>query len=256
MRGGGPLLLKKYNCAIKESTRNFRPLLMRTPVRQLAMVKYKYLDNINVYFEKKAAFDQDVLNVTGKDIFLSGYWGSEKYFKNIQSIIRKEFTLKESLSPGSKQWEEKIKSAVKSVSIHVRRGDYINTEINRKIYAVVPPEYYYKCIEMLKQKYNDLSVFVFSNDIAWCRENLRFDLPMEFVEGNDEDHGYEDMHLMSLCKHNIIANSTFSWWGAWLNSNPEKMVFYPEKFFNIKDKWHDTIDGYPDDWIKVSNENC
>ena len=168
-------------------------------------------------------FQLEALNYPD-DVYLHGYWENEKYFADIADILRHEFTLKNPLSEAARRWKEKILSAECSVSMHFRHGDFMY--YNADIFALLPLEYYYECLNRLKQQYENFTVFVFSNNLKWCKENLRLDVPTEFVEG-DGLQDVEELYLMSLCKHNIIANSTFSWWAAWLNKNPDKKVFVP-----------------------------
>ena len=162
------------------------------------------------------------------NIQLQGWFEDERYFADIADIIRKDFTLKNPLSPVAEAWKNKILSAECAVSMHFRRGDFLKNG-NSPQFAVPPLEYYHTAFKQLAEPKS--TVFVFSDDIPWCKENLKLDVPTEFVEGCKN---YEDLHLMSLCKHNINANSTFSWWGAWLNQNPDKKVFVPipNTFFN------------------------
>ena len=161
------------------------------------------------------------------NVWLYGYWANEIYFADIADILRREFTLKNSLSAAAQRWKEKIFAAECSVSLHFRHGDFLYSPINLSNpnnYAIPPLDYYYQCIELLRREYKNLTLFIFSDNLNWVKENFRSDLPTEFVEGEDLQD-VEELYLMSLCKHNIIANSTFSWWGAWLNQNPDKKVF-------------------------------
>ncbi len=163
------------------------------------------------------------------DVYLKGSWEDERYFADIADIIRREFTFKNKLGAAARRWRKKISDAKCSVSIHVRHGDFVFIPSALKEtsgFAILPLEYYYECIRRLKRQYKNLTVFVFSDDLDWCRDNLHFDVPTEFVAG-DGLTDVEEFRLMSLCKHNVIANSTFSWWAAWLNQNPDKKVFMP-----------------------------
>ena len=162
------------------------------------------------------------------NLYVSGTWEDERYFADISDILRKEFTLKNPLSKAAQRWKEKIIATENSVSLHFRHGDFVYSPILSLFSsnATLPLDYYYRCIEILKREYKNLMLFVFSNNLQWCKENFRADVPIEFVEGENLKD-FEELHLMSLCKHNIIANSTFSWWGAWLNQNPDKKVFMP-----------------------------
>jgi len=169
--------------------------------------------------------------------YLDGYWQSEKYFKESESVIRKQFKPNRFLF-------EKISETSgldsKSISIHIRRTDYVTSNGYHPVQTI---EYYKKALDIIGE-YDNL--FVFSDDIKWCRENLKFD-NMTFVEGSSE---IEDLYLMSLCKDNIIANSSFSWWGAWLNVNPDKKVIAPKKWFGSQTNLNDS-DIIPTDWIKI-----
>lgn len=149
------------------------------------------------------------------------------------------------MGKNSSQWKEKIVSAECSVSVHVRRGDYM-TPMFRNHSGTIPFGYYYECIKKLKNLYPQMTLFIFSDDLDFVRNNFKFDVPVEFVEGCETDE--EELFLMSLCKHNIITNSTFSWWGAWLNQNSDKKVFAPAPWH--KDGWGGN-DVVPDDWTQI-----
>lgn len=179
------------------------------------------------------------------NIFLKGYWQSEKYFSDIADIIRREYTLKNPLGEVSNSWLKKILAAECAVSLHLRHGDYL-TPLLRNDFGVLPTEYYRICVDELKKTFPNLKLFVFSDDLAWAKENLNFGVPIEFVEGCERDA--EELYLMSRCKHNIISHSTFSWWGAWLNQNPDKKVFAPYPWMRNPDGFYDII---PDSWTKI-----
>ena len=169
------------------------------------------------------------------NIYLDGDWWSERYFPDIRDLLLKEITIKNPLSPSAETLKRKILSAKCAVSMHFHHGDFLYNPIeSAKPWFHVPPlEYYYNCINTLKQAYKNSTVFVFSNNMQWIKENLRLDVLTEFVEGLQEDkksinylnRDIEEMYLMSLCKHNINPRSAFSWWAAYLNQNPDKKVF-------------------------------
>lgn len=181
-------------------------------------------------------------------VYLDGYWQSEKYFETIRSFLLKELSMPNSLSVATVDTAQNIRSS-NSVSIHVRRGDYLSIPKNKELYAVCGIEYYNQAIQQVKSFVNDPVFFVFSDDPNWCRENLKLQDLVVVVDHNVGDNSYQDLYLMSLCKHNIIANSSFSWWGAWLNDHPEKKVFAPKVWFNHATK--DTNDLIPSTWIKL-----
>ena len=187
------------------------------------------------------------------NVWLYGYWQNERYFADIADILRKELTLKYPLGVSAQYWKEKIIDAECSVSLHFRHGDFIYSPINVSLsnhFAVPPLDYYYNCINMLKQHYRNLTLFVFSNNLQWVKENLRSDIPIEFVEGEDLKD-VEELYLMSLCKHNVIPKSTFSWWGAWLNQNPDKKVFIPALIEGNTPLNTPNNKIIPDNWIEV-----
>jgi hypothetical protein len=184
---------------------------------------------------------------TPTDVYLDGYWQSERYFANIENVIRREFTFKSQPKSKNEEIAREI-SKSNSVSIHVRRGDFVLERKNRMFYTC-GTGYYEDCIALIKEKVQNPRFFVFSDDFSWPKQNLRLAYPTTFVTHNDATAVHEDLQLMSLCKHNIIANSTLSWWGAWLNMNTDKIVLAPKKWFNYPR--FDTRDLLPQDWIKM-----
>lgn len=150
---------------------------------------------------------------------LRGYWQSEKYFAPIADMIRKDFTFSEP-SFRNKELAKEMASHT-SVSIHVRRGDY------QGLFPLLTEDYYNPAMDYFNGHYDDVHFYVFSNDLAWCREHLKAE-QITFVDWNTGHDSPFDMWLMTQCKHNIIANSTFSWWGAWLNSHAGKRVIAPK----------------------------
>ena len=146
------------------------------------------------------------------------------------------FILKSSLSAAAQHWKEKILNAECAISMHFRHGDFIYSPVNQNmpnLFAIAPLSYYYECINHLKREYKNLTLFIFSDNLRWVKENFSGGgILTEFVEGCEQD--VEELYLMSLCKHNIISKSTFSWWGAWLNQNPDKKVFMPMLYSNGK----------------------
>lgn len=185
---------------------------------------------------------------TTKNVYLDGYWQSEKYFANIQDVIRHEFTVKYQQDHESQEIGKTI-AETQSVSIHIRRGNYISNPKLNKIHGTCSLEYYQECVRRIAEKIAFPHFFVFSDDPRWVRENLNLEHPTTFISHNDAGKDYEDLRLMSMCQHQIIANSTFSWWAAWLNPNPNKIILAPRRWFN--DASADTQDLLPDDWIKV-----
>ncbi len=192
-------------------------------------------------------YNEGILN-SPKNSLLIGYWQTEKYFLPIQDVMRKDFEFKKQLEGGNKTLADKITSC-NSVSVHVRRGDYVNNPETSVFHGICSPEYYYTGLKLIKSKIDNVHLFIFSDDMDWVKTNMKFDVPATYVDSNPGDDSYMDMQLMSLCKHNIIANSSFSWWGAWLNSNLDKMVVAPAKWFN--DTSVNVNDVIPEGWNKL-----
>ena len=169
-------------------------------------------------------FMSDVFNQSEKDFFVRGYWHSEKYFADSAAQIRENLKFKQDLGLTSNFWKEKIESEPCAVALHIRRSSY-NRPLFRRHSGILSAKYYKECVEELKKYVPNFKVFIFSHELNWARQNLKLDVPVEYVEGCEEDA--DEIYLMSLCQHNIIANSTFSWWAAWLNENPEKKIIFP-----------------------------
>ncbi len=181
-----------------------------------------------------------------KDCCLDGYWQSEKYFIDIRKQLLRDFAITSELSLETNQLADKIKSE-QAVSIHVRRGDYITVKENQDLYAACSENYYIEAMNKIKE--NDAVFYVFSDEPEWFKENIKSNKNVHYVTHNTGKYAYQDLYLMSLCKHNIIANSSFSWWGAWLNQNPNKMVIAPKHWF--KNNYRDTRDLIPHSWIQL-----
>ena len=181
------------------------------------------------YFEKNNfTYDEQVFNTSAK--YFEGYWQSYNYFEKHRSALLDEFTLKKELTKGNKHILDDIISS-ESISLHVRRGDYVgNSKVQNANLSI---EYYKKAISFINNKIENPKFFVFSDDVSWVKENLSIDTIAVYVDINDGNHAYYDLELMKHCKHNIIANSTFSWWGAWLNDNDNKIIVSPNKWMNF-----------------------
>jgi hypothetical protein len=134
-----------------------------------------------------------------------------------------------------------------SVAVHVRRGDYVSNEAASKTHGLTGVDYYRAAVEQISKKVVRPNLYVFSDDPNWCKDNLAFKQATTYVAHNSD--GAEDLRLMRLCRHNIIANSSFSWWGAWLNENPAKQVIAPQTWF--ADSIHNTKDLIPSTWQKI-----
>jgi hypothetical protein len=181
--------------------------------------------------------------------FYIGGWHSEKYFKSIEDEIKNTFKFPKVVdSPEYNEWFAKINGDDNSVSLHIRRGDFIVVGKNGQMpfAGVCTTEYYKKAIDYIRQRVANPNFYVFSDDIKWCMETFGTD-GMNYVTCNSGINSWRDMSLMSLCRHHINANSTFSWWAAWLSPHKDGITIRP-KYFQ-KDK--ETKDFYPDRWIEL-----
>jgi len=194
--------------------------------------------------EKTLEFDPSVFELPD-NIYLEGYWQSEKYFTRYHDEITKEFTFTNPPNGINVKFAADILEE-NSVSLHIRRGDYVNNKSNTKIYSRCTLDYYEKAVKYIIERVDKPVFYVFSDDPEWGMGHFKIEYPILFINHN-KGKDYEDLRLMSLCKHNIIANSTFSWWGAWLNKNPQKIVIAPAKWFENDIK----TDIIPEGWIRI-----
>lgn len=215
-----------------------RSLLRR--IRFKLLMRRKLFEKLNP--QESYAFFDDFLN--NRYNYYNGYWVNEQYFSDIRNIVLNTFRFPQ-IDNINKRTADKILNT-NSISIHVRRGDYLSPQ-NSIFQDICTEKYYMKAIEVIHHNVANPHFFVFSDDIEWCRK-IFTKYNIEFVYWNKGENSFRDMQLMSLCKHNIIANSTFSWWGAWLNSNREKIVCAPARFTNVSQK----VKGdCPNSWIRI-----
>lgn len=187
------------------------------------------------------------LNDIASESYLVGYWQSEKYFSEVAAQIRRDFTFRIPMNELNAETAKQI-SAVNAVSLHVRRGDYANNPNTTATHGLCSLEYYRDAILYISKQVSHPYFFVFSDDIAWVKDNLNLGFPCQYVNHNHGAESYNDMRLMSMCKHHIIANSSFSWWGAWLNSSADKIVVAPQRWFANET---DTQDLIPQSWERL-----
>lgn len=236
--------IKKFNRP--SDSANCNQILRGILSKYFAFIKSKY----NLIKESDFYFNENILSASNH-CYLSGYWQSEKYFLGVEKLIREDFQIKIPMQENNKIFAKKIINS-ESISIHLRGRDYITRERTKEVHFTCDSLYYERCISLITTKVKKPQFFIFSDDPEWARDFLKTDIPLTFVEGNSWNKtNYEDLRLMSLCKHNIIANSSFSWWGAWLNSNPEKIVIAPRRWFADDEANKQTKDLIPDKWIRL-----
>ena len=186
-------------------------------------------------------FDEELFNSCPANVDLNGYFQTSKYFEHIEEDIREDFTFYEETEIAAKDFLDKIDG--KYASLHIRRTDYVSNDYYHKSLGW---DYYSKAIELIPADYK---IIIFSDDIDWCMQQEVFN-SNRFIFSTT-NNPYVDLCIMSKCNANIIANSTYSWWGAWLNTKSDKIVIAPAQWFGIGYAHHNTKDLYPTDWIKI-----
>ncbi len=198
----------------------------------------------NYIYEKAFTFDPNILKPKDK-IYLEGYWQSPQYFDAIKDVIRQDFTFKENINEMNKDLAKQIE-VTQSVAIHIRRGDFLTNQLHNTFEM----SYIHNAIQFIVSKLGEnIKLFIFSDDLDWCKMNLTFiypELQRYYCDGGGTK---EDLHLMSLCKYFIIANSSFSWWAAWLSNYKNKLIIAPKNWYNDNKK--NSQDLLPSDWIKI-----
>ena len=192
--------------------------------------------------------EQTITNIVSsknKSLYLQGYWQNENYFNEIKNTLLQEFSLKDGFSEKDESLAESLRST-NSVGIHIRRGDYVSIEKVNQFHGVLPVSYYQNAVEYIENEVNNPVFFVFTDDPDWCRENLQIKNNFTLLS-NDQRNSAHELLLMSSCRHQIIANSSFSWWAAWLNRYDQKIIIGPQQW-----RVQDNQSPMPDRWIKLS----
>lgn len=208
--------------------------------------RYNKKSHVIERFDDK--IDPRILNC--REAYLEGWFGKEAYFRDFRSELEKDLSLKNPPSPENQKLLKEIEEC-NSVSIHLRRGD-IAAGIHNSFFRLLPRSYYEEAIKIIKDRVKNPVFFIFSDSIDWVRENFKLDSPVVYVDNNG-DREYEDLNLMMHCKNHIIANSTFSYWGAWLGDRPDHVVVVPEIWYNDPEANAKTDHRlmYPKSWILI-----
>lgn len=225
---------------------NFSPTYL--PLSFMQLVKLKLSKKLNlIEFPDADAyiFDPKILD-TPDNTYVVGFWQSHKYFEDIADEIKKEFTVSAPPTEENERLLEQIQNT-NSVVIHIRRGDYLKP-VHSAHHGLATKEYYNQAIKYIKERVENPHFFLFSDEPDWAKENIKTDAPTE-VSYNTLDMEYEDIRLMYSAKHFIIANSSFSWWGAWLSKNKDKIVIAPKQW--LANTEIDTKDAIPEEWIRI-----
>ncbi len=222
------------------------------PTSRIWRKLYPYVQALRPYHSRRI-FDEPYYHFNKRflklppNVYIRGYFQSERYFKDIEDIIRKEFVVKQEYGQLDQFLAEKLKTH-DVISVHFRRGDYVTNKGINKLYGTPSFEYYEKSIQQIAARCKNPYLFIFSNDSAWVKENFTTQVPKTFISDFSMSN-FQELTLMSKCHHNVIANSSFSWWGAWLNQNPSKIVHAPSRWFVTK-RWN-TKDVIPKNWTQV-----
>jgi hypothetical protein len=246
-QSGRSFCLDNFNAVLDEATEE--------EINAYRSTFQKILDRLRLESKKKKISDilrnpdifyQNVLNRS--DGYFDGFWNNEKYFKERENVIKQDFKLKKPFEQKALEMSKKIDSEQNATSLNIRRGDYISIQKIANVFNELNFSYYEQAMKIILEKHSDAHFFISSDDIGWVKENFPKNYPVTFVSC-PEIVDYEELTLMSLCKHNIIANSTFSWWAAWLNQNLNKIVIAPKKWY--RDDKLNLGNKIPNTWIQI-----
>jgi len=247
-----PYKLDIYNIENDFVSPNISKFINIVKRKRLFHVINPIIGRLNLYKFIPEYFPEDNFSIAklknSKNAFLEGYWQKYSIIEEFRDIIIINLTLKKEISKVNKEILNKIDS-LNSISIHIRQGDYITNPTFNAYYEICPMKYYEDAMDYIAMQVDNPVFFIFSDSIDWVKNNMHFKYLIIYVDNKGPDH--EDLYLMSKCKHNIIANSSFSWWGAWLNENPDKIVIAPKKWFKDPIKNNETKDLLPNSWIII-----
>ncbi len=216
---------------------------LKTKLRKKLKLKVEH-----IYKEPFCSFDPNFWDLPA-DVHISGNFISSRYFAPVAPALRHEFRVSSPLSRQTKQYESAMQNK-NSICIHIRRGDYAANEHTKRFHGLIGLEHFTRAMAFIEERVAEPVYYVFSDDPEWALQNLTSVHPLFFVSHNNGDHDYEDMYLMSRCRHNIIANSGFGYWGAWLNENPDKIVVAPREWFGDQ-AFNNAFDMIPPDWARI-----
>lgn len=252
--------LGKLNVPVQEATRpEVHAFTGSNPVQRFLNKRENYWRCPEVFAQPHYHFFADWFRLPA-NLYLSGYFQSEKFFSPLREQVRTWYTPRIPLDAQSQAIADQMQAG-DSVSLHVRRGDYNMAQFNA-FFRAVPPSYYQQAVDYMQKTLARPQFFIFSDDLAWCRSNLRIEGNSVFVDHNRGADSYRDLLLMAHARHNIIANSSFSWWGAWLNPHTSKTVIAPQPWFGqeyftgkepvYSSRYYNVDDLIPAGWIRMS----
>lgn len=240
--------LHHFNTSLKQAKQNKLPFHIRKGYKNLRLIRAllnRFFYPYRVITQEQFDFNPSYLSIN-KNAYYWGYWQSEKYFSGVKDSIKQELSFKEDFSPLDESIRKKIEEQRCSVCLHIRRGDYVG----HSLLPVCDLSYYKKAVDLITGKFQNPYFFIFSDDIAWCKENFKINHAHDFVNSGED---WRDLRLMTHCHHNIIANSSFGWWGAYLGQHRSKVVISPKHWFNENENSdnYNTKDLIPDNWIII-----
>lgn len=216
---------------------------------------YRRVDSYRAKYKRKYyreneywGFEQDVLKIRS-NILLEGFWQHHKYVEQFPSILNEELTLKSKYESDHKILLQLAKDE-NAVSLHFRRGDYQSDPHNLNFFGVLPLEYYYNAINYILARVPAATFYIFSDDLDWVKDNLQSDANIVFVDLEGGTKDYLELDAMSKCRHNVIANSSFSWWAAYLNKNPAKIIIAPKNWV-VDERQNSKVQVQLPGWIKM-----
>lgn len=237
-----------YERADERDIRRLRGWKLGLADRIVRRVVAQGLPSPRTFFgESGYGFDARLLGVRG-DVYLDGYFQSFKYFEDVAGTIRRDLRPRSGISPDAEALAHLIEADASAVSVHLRRGDYVNNAAAARTHGTCPMEYYRRAMEYIEHRVRGPRYFVFSDDPSWAREHLQLGDAVHVSESGTLN-SREELVLMSKCRHHIIANSTFSWWGAWLDERPGSVVVAPRRWFVSSRR--DTSDLLPENWVQL-----
>lgn len=245
----GGYSLGNYAERLEIATRNEIESVSRVGVLATVMRKLQGKKSKRVLKESNFSYDENMLSPEDMH-YLVGYFQSDKYFNRIRSMLLGALSLEDSLSDYSATISSEIVSAPVSVSVHIRRGDYVSDKTAYNTHGVCSLDYYFAAIKYFEERYAEIDFYVFSDDIEWVKDNLRVKRA-RYITSEQKRFAGEDIYLMSQCDHNIVANSSFSWWGAWLNNSERKVVVAPEQWYVDPAMQLLSKTLIPDSWIRL-----
>lgn len=222
------------------------PPLAQAQLSRISRRWFPRIMGVPVWREPHFNFTPKFNEITGP-VFLEGYWQSEQYFKGIRELLLREFALRQPLPSRCLEMLNRIRDC-DAICVHVRRGDYVSNPVAQRVHGTLPLSYYQQGVLELKKDLTRPRCFIFSDDPEWVRSTMKVDCPATIVDINDGAAAHLDLILMSACDHFLLANSSLSWWGAWLNDSVEKRVIAPAQWFPVPNI--DTRDLIPNTWIR------